>query len=53
VFLAMVMAVIVLSAIHLATGSFPLWPYAMAVSLASVAVGGYLTFVLFFVLKDP
>ncbi len=45
--------VIVSSATFLATGTFPLWSCAVVVSLASVAVGVYLTFVLFVVLKDP
>ena len=45
--------VIVLSAMYLLTGTFPLWSFAVFVSLASVAVGVYLTIVLFFVLKDP
>ena len=46
-------AVIVQSAVFLATGTFPLWSFAVFVSLSSVAVGIYLTIVLFFVLKDP
>jgi len=46
-------AVIVLSGIYLATGTFSLWPYAVAVSWGSVGAGVYLTIVLFFVLKDP
>jgi len=45
--------VIVSSAMFLATGTFPLWRCAVVVSLASVAVGVYLTIVLFAVLKDP
>ncbi len=45
--------VIVASAMFLATGTFPLKSFAVVVSLASVAVGFYLTFVLFVVLKDP
>ena len=46
-------AVIAQSAVFLATGTFPLWSFSVFVSLASVAVGFYLTIVLFFVLKDP
>lgn len=41
------------AAVALATGTFPLWWPCMAIGLASVAVGVYLTYVLVFVLKEP
>ncbi|MHC4549720.1 MAG: vitamin K epoxide reductase family protein [Planctomycetota bacterium] len=39
--------------LFLATGSFPLWEVAVAISFASVGIAVYLTAVLFFVLRDP
>jgi uncharacterized membrane protein len=44
---------IVCAAAFLATGRFPLWWPCVAIALASVLVGVYLTYVLFVVLKEP
>jgi len=44
---------IVCAAIYLATGVFPLWWLCLVIALASVVVGVYLTYVLFFVLREP
>jgi uncharacterized membrane protein len=41
------------AAVYLVTGTFPLWWACLGVGAASVLVGAYLTYVLFFVLKDP
>jgi uncharacterized membrane protein len=41
------------AAVFLATGAFPLWWPCVLVAFASVVVGVYLTYVLFFVLKEP
>ena len=45
--------VIVCAAVFLATGTFPLWWLCVGIALASVVVGIYLTYALFFVLKEP
>jgi uncharacterized membrane protein len=37
----------------LATGTFPFWWPCLLVALASVVVGAYLAYVLFFVLREP
>jgi hypothetical protein len=41
------------AATSLATGTFPLWWPCFVIALASIAVGVYLTYVLFVVLKEP
>ena len=46
-------ALLVLTGMFVATGTFPLWLPAFCVALASVLLGVYLTVVLCFVLKDP
>ncbi len=45
--------VIACAAVFLATGTFPLWWPCVLIAFASVVVGVYLTYVLFFVLKEP
>ena len=46
-------AIVVLAAVALATGVFPLWWPAFLVGCATVPVGAYLTWVLFRVLREP
>jgi uncharacterized membrane protein len=41
------------AAVFLATGAFPLWWVCVGIAIASVVVGIYLTYALFFVLKEP
>lgn len=45
--------VIACAAVFLATGTFPLWWPCVLIAFASVVVGIYLTYALFFVLKEP
>jgi uncharacterized membrane protein len=44
---------LVCASVFLFTGAFPLWWPCVFVAFASVVVGVYLTYVLFFVLKEP
>lgn len=41
------------ASVFLATGTFPLWWVCMAIAVASVAVGVYLTYALLVILKEP
>ena len=41
------------ASVFLVTGTFPLWWPCVVIACASVAVGVYLTYVLFFVLREP
>jgi uncharacterized membrane protein len=41
------------AAVFLATGTFPLWWPCVAIALASVVVGVYLTYALLFILREP
>jgi uncharacterized membrane protein len=45
--------VIVSGVLCLVTGTFPLWLPCLLIGLASIVVGAYLTYALFFVLKEP
>lgn len=45
--------VVVAASIHLATGGFPLWWTSVLVSWASLLVGVYLTWALFYRLREP